>query len=747
MDEKRKRVTAPRIAAALSALLAGAALYTVSGSERQGIQVKEYTEAAEAADSTIMVYMNGSDLEGDYGAATADLREMMDALRTAGQEENFPSLHVVVEAGGSTRWELDEMDGVPYARFSLTEDGISSMEPMEIRNMGDADTLTDFVNYGVQSYPANHYGLILWNHGGGPVGGYGSDSHFDGDGLSLEEIREALDHSVMADKAFDFVAFDACLMGSVEIADCLEGRAGYVIASPELEPQDGYDYSWMTALGDSLPSDMEWGEAVGRSMVDAYDAYYASGTAPVAMSLLDMKEYPAFHEVFHQYVDGIPQELREELYRELGKDRMKMLAFGSRQAGGSPELVDVLEFLDACQSVYQDESAFQTLKERMGKLVTDQWAKGYPGNPSGLTIYLPSGSNPYLSEDLETYDTTGFCSAYRQLTDGYAAYLARESGVEWGDINAHKDGTVEISIAPEDVSDVTGAYLAVFCPVGDDGNYYLLCTDSDVDIGVDGTLRAAPENSYMGMKGQVLCLIETMNLDAYTEYMAPVLYNGELCTMRIGFDEEHEDGQVLSVTPAGQTSEAAKQIYELKEGDRVTPLYLVEHMEDVEEEPVDEAEDGAKDEANDEAKDGAKDEAKDEANDEANDEAKNETKDGAKDEAEDEAKNETIDGAKDETKNEAGDETKDEIRDETGNTAGSSHGETSHNPDQITEDRYYTDSYYMGTEFFIEEPDDMLLETVPVSGDGYFYGFMLMDVRQNIYYTDFTGIETEDTGS
>lgn len=44
MDEKRKRVTAPRIAAALSALLAGAALYTVSGSERQGIQVKEYTE-------------------------------------------------------------------------------------------------------------------------------------------------------------------------------------------------------------------------------------------------------------------------------------------------------------------------------------------------------------------------------------------------------------------------------------------------------------------------------------------------------------------------------------------------------------------------------------------------------------------------------------------------------------------------------------------------------------------------------
>lgn len=659
MEQNRKRVTAPRIAAALSALLAGAALYTVSGSERQGIQVKEYAEAAEAADSTIMVYMNGSDLEGDYGAATADLWEMMDALKVMEQEGKSPSLHVVVEAGGSTRWELDEMDGVPYARFPLTGDGISSMESMEIRNMGDADTLTDFINYGVRSYPANHYGLILWNHGGGPVGGYGSDSHFDGDGLSLEEIREALGHSVMADSAFDFVAFDACLMGSAETAGCLDGYVDYVIASPELEPQHGYDYRWMTALGDSLPPDMEWGEAVGRSMVEAYGACYASGTAPVAMSLLDMKEYPAFHEVFHQYVDGIPEKLREELYGELGRDRMKMLAFGSRQAGGSPELVDVLEFLNACQRVYPDENAFQTLKDRMRRLVAKQWAKGYPVNPSGLTIYLPSGSNPYLSEELETYDTTGFCSAYRRLTDGYAAYLARESGVEWGNISAHKDGTVEISIAPEDASDVTGAYLAVFCPAGDDEYYYLLCTDSDVDIGVDGTLRAAPEDSYMGMKGQVLCLIETMNLDAYTEYMAPVLYNGELCTMRIGFDEEHEDGQILSVTPTGQTSEAAKQIYELKEGDRVTPLYLVERMEDVGEAPGN-----------------------------------------------------------------------------TGNASG-----------QIMEDRYYTDSYYMGTEFYIEEPDDMLLEAVPASGDGYLYGFMLMDVRQNIYYTDFIGMGTEDNGS
>ena len=109
-------------------------------------------------------------------------------------------------------------------------------------------------------------------------------------------------------------------MGSVEIADCMEGRAGYVIASPELEPQDGYDYSWMTALGDNLPSDMgmgekQWAGLWWRPMMPTMPQVLRCCHEP----FWDMKEYPAFHEVFHQYVDGIPQELREELYRGAGK--------------------------------------------------------------------------------------------------------------------------------------------------------------------------------------------------------------------------------------------------------------------------------------------------------------------------------------------------------------------------------------------------------------------------------------------
>lgn len=661
MEEKRKRVIAPRIAATLSALMAGAALYTISGSQRQGIQVQEYEAAAEAGDSTVMVYMNGSDLERDYGAATADIGEMIDALQEIGLEGTEQDVRVVVEAGGSTQWNLEEMRDLTYARFCLTDESVSSLEPMGVRNMGEPDTLADFINYGVGTYPADHYGLVLWNHGGGPVGGYGSDSNFDGDGLSLEEIREAVEHSVMEDRTFDFVAFDACLMGSVEVADCLEGKADYVVASPELEPEEGYNYRWMVTLGKEPQADMAWGEAVGRAMVDAYDAYYSSGTVPVTLSLLDMKEYPGFHETFHRYIEEIPEERRAELYDELGKDRKSMLAFGSRQAGSSPELVDMMELLKACRQTSGDQDAYRTLEDKARRLVAGTWSRGYPAAPSGLTIYLPSGSNPYLKEDMGTYESIGFCSAYRRLMDGYGAYLARDGGLEWGDITAKREGAVEIGIAPQDIPSVTGAYLAVFCPAGDEGCYYLLSTDSDVSIGVDGTLRAVPEDGYMGLKGEILCLMETMNLESYTEYMAPVLYNGELCTMRIGFDGEHEDGQILSVTPAGQAAEAAKRMYELKEGDKVVPLYPIEYMEDGEEDK----------------------------------------------------KVQSLAGEGGSDRPYAG----------------------------AQSDCIYEDSYYMGEEFIIEEPEDMLLEMTAAETDRYLYGFMLTDVRQRIFYTDFISMD------
>ena len=47
------------------------------------------------------------------------------------------------------------------------------------------ETLADFVNFSTEYFPAQHYGLVLWDHGAGPLWGYGSDELFDNDSLLL----------------------------------------------------------------------------------------------------------------------------------------------------------------------------------------------------------------------------------------------------------------------------------------------------------------------------------------------------------------------------------------------------------------------------------------------------------------------------------------------------------------------------------------------------------------------------------
>ncbi len=122
-------------------------------------------------------------------------------------------------------------------------------------NMGDPSNLKDFIEYTKSTFPANNYGLIIWNHGSGVRGGelmknysikaVGYDyEEPDNDPMYVGEINDYLNdtHSV------DFFGFDACLMGMVEIAyefrPGVMGKFGadYITFSPQYEIGNGWDY-------------------------------------------------------------------------------------------------------------------------------------------------------------------------------------------------------------------------------------------------------------------------------------------------------------------------------------------------------------------------------------------------------------------------------------------------------------------------------------------------------------------------
>ena len=134
--------------------------------------------------------------------------------------------------------------------------------------MTKPDTLTGFIQWCNQNYPANRRELIFWDHGGGSISGYGYDEKNPGSGsMTLSGINQALKN---AGVTFDFIGFDACLMATVETALMLDDYADYMIASEETEPGVGWYYTnWLTELSaDPSMSTLEIGKReIGRAHV------------------------------------------------------------------------------------------------------------------------------------------------------------------------------------------------------------------------------------------------------------------------------------------------------------------------------------------------------------------------------------------------------------------------------------------------------------------------------------------------
>ena len=238
---------------------AASLLHAVTGTEDDaktgnggGNPEKEYT---------VMVYIVGSNLESRYGAATNDMEEM----RAAGLD--FDRTNLLVYTGGSKRW----VSNIPNTSNNVLDMSVDTRSQTDrimaqtdsSADMGLPETLAEFINYCTTNYPARHYGLILWDHGGGPLWGYGSDELFKNDSLLLGELRSAMNSTIFGPgsatpdsvspgsatpdggRKLDWVGFDACLMGTLENAKLWGDYADYLVGSEELEPGRGWDYTFL----------------------------------------------------------------------------------------------------------------------------------------------------------------------------------------------------------------------------------------------------------------------------------------------------------------------------------------------------------------------------------------------------------------------------------------------------------------------------------------------------------------------
>lgn len=209
--------------------------------------------------ATVFVYMNGSDLESEDGEATEDLCEMLAA--------NISSqVNVLVETIGTKSWskrlgiasDHTQRYKAEAGNLVLVDDSLGQLD------CTSPDTLADFISWGAENYPANRYILIFWDHGAGPVYGFGYDEHQSEDSvLTIDEIQTAIRQSGIT---FDIIGMDSCIMSSLELCCAMYNYCDYMILSEDFESGYGWSYTgWLNALSENTGISSE---ELGKIIVD-----------------------------------------------------------------------------------------------------------------------------------------------------------------------------------------------------------------------------------------------------------------------------------------------------------------------------------------------------------------------------------------------------------------------------------------------------------------------------------------------
>ena len=124
------------------------------------------------------------------------------------------------------------------------------VEDLGQTNMARPETLSDFIKWGVEKYPADHYMVVMAGFGNGWSGAMIDVG--DRTLMSLPDIHQALQSAQAATgKKIDVLGFDAELMGMAEVAHELRDDAGYLVASEHSEKKERWSYA--SALSTAFP--------------------------------------------------------------------------------------------------------------------------------------------------------------------------------------------------------------------------------------------------------------------------------------------------------------------------------------------------------------------------------------------------------------------------------------------------------------------------------------------------------------
>jgi len=190
---------------------------------------------------TYMVYWVGDMTVNtpDDKNAPGDVKMVLPAMNLMELSGSTPEVNIVIQVddyniwggdkgafGGTRRYHIQNDDNPEeLADYTLNE----NVWYLEEQNMGNPNTLKDFINWATSNYPAEHYILVLAGHGGGWVGicsDYSSGIFNPDSIINIPEMGSVLSSC----PHLDILLLYGCQMGQIEVYYELKEFADIILA-------------------------------------------------------------------------------------------------------------------------------------------------------------------------------------------------------------------------------------------------------------------------------------------------------------------------------------------------------------------------------------------------------------------------------------------------------------------------------------------------------------------------------------
>ena len=567
---------------------------------------------------TIMVYMCGTDLESRSSMATSDLQEMAAA-------EIGKNVNLLVYTGGCTGWR-NNIVSKDVNQIYQVRDGnlIRLVENAGTSAMTEPDNLTSFIQWCAKNYPASRNELILWDHGGGSLSGYGYDEKYPRSGsMRLDGIDKALKNAGMT---FDFIGFDACLMATMETALTLSPYADYLLASEETEPGVGWYYTnWLTELSrDTSKPTIEVGKRIIDDFVDVC-AQTCKGQQ-TTLSIIDLAELEkTVPQKLTDFSKSITKLIQDKEYKAVSSARNGTREFARSSGIDQVDLAHLAKNLNTAQG--------DALVEVIRSAVKYNRTSSNMTNCYGLSIYFPYKKTSSVNQAVATYQQIGMDEEYARCIQEFASLEISGQAVSGGTgsplpsllgnlaessgsgINAEAiiqilggllsgdnsgrsldiqstaeyllenrldesqlvwtagtDGKPRMQLSESQWELIQGLELNMFY---DDGQGYIdLGLDNVYEFDGDGALLGDSDRTWLAIDGQPVAYYHLDTVDDGENYSitgrVPVLLNGVRSDLILVFDNETPYGRIAGARTdyvQGETETIAKGLPPLQEGD------------------------------------------------------------------------------------------------------------------------------------------------------------------------------------